>query len=93
MILILGSSRRAASQSVETSGSSVGDVMGAMLPAFSVPVMAGLDPAIQHSKKSTVRNDVHAHRTNSFIAASRPAIVIGNMRCENSRRMMVVDSE
>ena len=32
-------------------------------------------------------------RTNSFIALSSPSIVIGYMRCENSRRMMVVDSE
>src|SRR3984893_18677967 len=33
------------------------------------------------------------YRTSSFIAPSRPSIVIGNMRCENSRRMSVVDSE
>ncbi len=40
----------------------------------------------------TLRNDDN-YRTSSFIAASRPSIVIGNMRSENSRRMMVVDSE
>jgi hypothetical protein len=53
-----------------------------------------------HSASRTVRND-HAntvpndgnYRTSSFIAASRPSIVIGNMRSENIRRMMVVDSE
>jgi hypothetical protein len=33
------------------------------------------------------------YRTSSFIALSSPSIVIGYMRCENSRRMMVVDSE
>jgi hypothetical protein len=33
------------------------------------------------------------YRTSSFIAASRPSIVIGNMRSENNLRMMVVDSE
>ena len=33
------------------------------------------------------------YRTSSFIAPSRPSIVIGYMRSENSRRMMVVDSE
>src|SRR5260370_945476 len=46
MILTFGSSRRAASQSVETSGSSVADVMDANLPAFPLFVIAGLDPAI-----------------------------------------------
>ena len=39
------------------------------------------------------RNDERIYRTNSFIALSSPSIVIGYMRCENSRRMMVVDSE
>ena len=39
-----------------------------------------------------LRND-DSYRTSSFIAPSRPSMVIGNMRCENSRRMMVVDSE
>jgi hypothetical protein len=34
-----------------------------------------------------------AYRTSSFIAPSRPSIVIGYMRSESSRRMMVVDSE
>src|ERR1700704_5602596 len=34
-----------------------------------------------------------SYRTSSFIAPSRPSIVIGNMRSENSRRMSVVDSE
>src|ERR1700722_8522046 len=33
------------------------------------------------------------YRTNSFIAFSRPSIVIGYMRCEKRRRMMLVDSE
>jgi hypothetical protein len=33
------------------------------------------------------------YRTSSFIALSSPSIVIGYMRCENSRRMRVVDSE
>jgi hypothetical protein len=33
------------------------------------------------------------YRTNSFIAFSSPSIVIGYMRCEKIRRMMVVDSE
>ena len=37
--------------------------------------------------------DSTCYRTSSFIAPSRPSIVIGNMRSENSRRMMVVDSE
>jgi hypothetical protein len=32
-------------------------------------------------------------RTNSFIAFSSPSIVIGYMRCEKMRRMIVVDSE
>ena len=40
------------------------------------------------------RNDDDGiYRTSSFIAPSRPSIVIGYMRSENSRRMMVVDSE
>src|SRR5579859_8362 len=34
-----------------------------------------------------------AYRTSCFIAFSRPSIVIGYMRCEKMRRMMVVDSE
>src|SRR5260370_855571 len=46
MILTFGSSRRAASQSVETSGSSVAGGMDANLPAFPLFVIAGLDPAI-----------------------------------------------
>ena len=41
-----------------------------------------------------IRNDGDGvYRTSSFIAPSRPSMVIGNMRSENSRRMMVVDSE
>jgi hypothetical protein len=46
MILTFGSSRRAASQSVETSGSSVADVMAQVSSAFRSIVIAGLDPAI-----------------------------------------------
>src|SRR6476620_6978462 len=38
------------------------------------------------------RND-ESYRTSSLIAPSRPSIVIGYMRSDNSRRMMVVDSE
>src|SRR4051794_40601955 len=45
MILMLGSFRWSASQSVETSGSSV-VVMGAGLRRFRLLVIAGLDPAI-----------------------------------------------
>ncbi len=41
-----------------------------------------------------VRNDGAVfYRTSSFIAPSRPSIVIGYMRCEKMRRMRVVDSE
>ena len=38
-------------------------------------------------------DDDNVYRTSSFIAPSRPSMVIGYMRSENSRRMMVVDSE
>ena len=36
---------------------------------------------------------IKAYRTSSFIAPSRPSIVIGYIRSENRRRMMVVDSD
>ena len=49
---------------------------------------------IPGASKMRTRNDGACfYRTSSFIAPSRPSMVIGNMRSENSRRMMVVDSE
>ena len=39
------------------------------------------------------RGEGENYRVNSFIAPSRPSSVSGNMRSENSLRMMVVDSE
>src|ERR1017187_92416 len=61
MIFTLGSSRRAASQSVETSGSSVDDVMDANLPASPLILIAGLDPEI-HLLKAWTRGSLARRR-------------------------------
>src|SRR6185295_4602596 len=58
----------------------------------------GTAPALQRSASQELRAALRPghetfYRTNSFIALSSPSMVIGYMRCENSRRMMVVDSE
>ena len=61
-----------------------------------------IDPEFHAAAQATSTDHRHpqkeclsdcAYRTSSFIAPSRPSIVIGNMRSEKSRRMMVVDSE
>src|SRR5690242_18870289 len=75
----------------------LGHCISSVIPALARN--AG-EPGIEHHKiripdrlaARAVRND-DGYRTSSFIAASRPSIVIGNMPFENSRRMMVVDSE